>query len=82
MDIIGKKVIKTSDGKKVNDIGQVYRETKWNYQGHEININIDLDDNDRPIRYHGKVDRDNSTMKVNADEGGIVGWFIGLFGKK
>lgn len=81
MDVIGKKAILISDEKKSDDTGKVYRETKWNYQGHKLEINIDLNSNNEPVRYHAKADGDNSTMKVNTDEGGLVGWFMGLFGK-
>lgn len=81
MDIIGKKAVKISDEIKIDDIGQRYRETKWNYKGHDVNVNIDLDDYDEPIRYHGKVDNNDRTVRANMDEGGLITWFFGLFGR-
>lgn len=76
MKLIAQKANKLVDENKVDDLGEPYRHTVWDYKGNKIEVNTDR------YGHHAKANDDNSTMKTNMDDGGLVGWFMSLFGKK
>ena len=71
--LIGKKIINISDEQKTDGDGMPYRATKWNYQGKSIEVNIDR------YGYHARADGQH--VKVNMDEGGLIGWLLSWFGE-
>lgn len=50
-----------------------YRHTEWDYRGHTIEVNAD------EYGYHARVD--DGPAAANMDQGGLVNWVFGLFGR-
>jgi hypothetical protein len=74
-NMIGKKLVVLSDQMKIDPDGEPYRETKSDYQGNLIEVNIS--------RYgiHARSNNDSRTTRHSMDERGFAAWFMSLFGR-
>lgn len=84
MNLIGNKAVKLGEEERIDDAGQRYLAMRWSCQGQTLEINVDIDEYDQPLRYHARVvsGKDKGPASVNMDEGGLMGWFNKLFGRK
>ena len=64
------------DEQRLDHDGEPYRATKWECEGHEIDVNIDC------FAYHVKIDGDDQKMGVNLDKGGLFAFIYRFFGRR
>ena len=75
-NIIGKKIIKLSEDRRIDADGEPYTAIVGDYQGNKVEVNVSR------FGYHARANGDRRTAKPNMDEGGLLSWFFSQFGRR